>query len=312
MRSYWECPKCRALLTRDRLEATAGACPYCDARVGEPAEFVDRDAHPADVEGRGFEPLTVPPTTPAKIATALRLLFEQLPVIAALVLMIRLPGNIAAELIVEREGLGGDPLASIPMKLVVDLFFGPITAAGLIVLLAERMSGRRSTFQDVARAGVEAWWRVFAARVVATFFVLSAGVVFFLVGLPPVIRLLGAIPALILYVYYCLVDEVIVLEHSPILDSRRRSARLVAGRAWRIVAGAGGVILIIGLVSVVVGGLLDDTGLLADPIIRAVADSLLGVLGSLGSIVLFLFYWEAQAESLEDVAYKPALDDDPR
>lgn len=310
MPRYWECPKCRALLTRERLEATAGACPYCDARVGDPVEFADPDSPPADVGDHGFEPMTVPSSTAAKIAASLRILVEQFPVIAAIVLMIRLPTNIAVEVILEREGLGHDPFASLPMRFLVDLCFGPITAAGLIVLLAERMAGRRVNFLTVARAGIDSWWRVFAARIVAILCILAAGVGFFLVGLPPIIRLLGLIPAVILAVHYSLVDEAIVLEHVPILESRRRSAALVSGRAWRIVAGLAGVILLLGLISMVLGGALDDAGMLDDPVVRALVESLLGVIGSIYSIVLFLFYWEAQAGSQEDVAYKPALDED--
>lgn len=310
MRSYWECPRCRALLTRERLEATAGACPYCDARVGEPSEFVDPDAHPVDVEGRGFEPLTVPPTTPAKIAVALRLFVEQLPIIAALVLMIRLPANAAAELIVEREGLANDPLSTLPMKVAVELFFGPIIAAGLIVLLSERMAGRRTNFKVVAQAGVDAWWRVFAARIVAFFFTALAGVGFLLVGLPPILRVLMLIPAAVVAVHYCLVDEVVVLEDTSILDSRRRSASLVTGRAWRILIGGLWAYALIGIASVAASGALEKVGLLHDPIARAVTDSVLDVFASFYSIVMFLFYWEARDDAAEDVAFKPTMEED--
>lgn len=310
MPRYWECPKCRALLTRERLEATAGACPYCDARVGELAEFADPATPSTGVQGPGLGPIAVPPSTAAKLFLSLRLLIEQLPSIAALVLMIRLPANGAVELIVDREGLGDDPMAAVPMKLIVDLFFGPITTAGVIFLLAERMAGRRADFMVVARAGVDAWWRVFASRIIALLFIATAGAGFLIAGLPPILRALLLIPAAVLAVYYCLVDEVVVLEDTPILEARRRSAFLVAGRAWRIVVGVMWSFACLWLASMSAARGLEAAGMLHDPVARALADSVLDVFAVFQSILLFLFYWEARTDPRKDVAFKPNLEED--
>ncbi|MDG3005754.1 hypothetical protein [Paludisphaera mucosa] len=312
MPRYWECPSCRALLTRERLESTAGACPYCDARVGPPAEFADPDAPPAESAGRRLAPIAVPRTGAGKLAASLRLFFENLPLIAALVLMIKLPSNAAVELIAARQGGPTDPLANLMLKGVVDLFFGPIYAAAVLTIMADRMAGRPSTFLEAARAGIDAWGRVFAARLLAGLSIFLAGSLGILLrDLPPIIRLVLLIPGIVLAVRYCLVDEVIVLEHTAILDSRRRSADLVSGRAWRIVGAGAAALAIIGVVSVLVGETADRAGLLDGPLTRALCDCLLDVFAVFYSILLFLFYWEARAERESDVALDPALEDHP-
>ena len=58
------------------------------------------------------------------------------------------------------------------LRLLIDLFFGPIYMAGIITVLANRMAGLPTTFGEAARAGVDNWARVFAARVVSTFFII--------------------------------------------------------------------------------------------------------------------------------------------
>ena len=311
MSRYWECPRCRALLTRERLDATAGACPYCDARVGEASEFVDPDAPPEGGGASRFEPFLVPRSTGAKLAASLRLLLEQFPLIASLVLMIKLPANAAAELIVDRTAPNGDPFQSLLAKQVVDLLFGPISAAAIITVLAERMAGRESDFVASARAGFDAWWRVFAARVVAYIFILAGCIGFLIKEFGPLLRLLLLIPGVVLTVRYCLIDEVMVLERTSILQSRSRSSELVAGRAWRIVAAAAWGVSLVAMLAIVLGETLARAGLLHDPLAMALCDGLLNVFAAFLTILLFLFYWEAVHEPQPDRAFKPTLEEDP-
>ncbi|WP_165243962.1 hypothetical protein [Paludisphaera soli] len=312
MPRFWECPSCRALLTRERLEATAGRCPYCDARVGAPAEFADPDAPPAH-QPRGARPgpFVVPGTVAGKLAASFQLLFEHLAVIAGLVLMIALPSNAAVELIVARNFDAADQFAALRLKVLVDKFFGPIAAAGVVTLLAARMGGRSITFLEAVRAGIDSWLRVLAARIVAAFFILISCFGFLLPGLPPALRALFLLPGLVLTVRYCLVDQVAVLEPTPILETRRRSAELVSGRAWPIVGAASASFLLIVGFSILVGRAAEAVGILEDPLARALCDSVLDVFAVFFSILLFLFYWEARSEREGDVAFKPALEEYP-
>jgi hypothetical protein len=312
MPRFWECPSCRALLTRERLEATAGRCPYCDARVGAPAEFADPDAPPAQPpRGARSGPFIVPETVAGKLAASVRLLAENFAVIAGLVLMIALPSNAAVELIVARGLDPADALATFRLKILLGTFFGPIPAAGVVTLLAARMGGRPTTFLEAARAGIDSWLRVLAARLVAASLILTPCLAAVLPGLPPPIRILLLLFSLLLFLRYCLVDQVAVLERTPILETRRRSAELVSGRAWRIVAAASASFLLIVGLSILVDRAAEAAGFLDDPLARALCESVLDVFAVFFSILLFLFYWEARSEREGDLAFKPALEEYP-
>ncbi|AMV37118.1 hypothetical protein [Planctomyces sp. SH-PL62] len=311
MSRFWECPSCRALLTRERLEAGAGCCPYCDARVGAPADFADPDASPAEPGEARSAPFIVPATVAGKLHASFALLLEQFPVIAGLVLMIALPSNAAVEMIVSRDADPNDLFAALRLKVLVDKFFGPIHAAAVITLLAARMGGRRTSFLDAARAGIDSWPRVLASRAVAAFFILIASVGFLLPGLPPPIRALMLLPGIVLTIRFCLVDEVAVLEDAPLLQTRRRSAELVSGRAWLIVAASTAAFLLIAAFSLAVGRLASAAGILEDPLARALCDTVLDVFAAFFTILLFLFYWEARSGREGGVAFKPALEEHP-
>ena len=103
MRSFRECPSCRALLTEEQLATSGGTCPYCDHRLptnGGSSGGADRGpdnpyAPPLAVTGDQVESLTVPRGLGGKIAMAAVLLAEQLPLFAALVLTIWVPGRYA-------------------------------------------------------------------------------------------------------------------------------------------------------------------------------------------------------------------------
>lgn len=296
MPRYRECPSCRALLTDDQLAATGGLCPYCDARVAPAEEFQDPDAAPIARPRRSFEPLAVPFTIAEKLLLSLRLLFEQLPLMAALVLLIKLPSNMVIEVIAEKHANPADPFAAVWLVGLVELFFGPIYGAAIVVVMANRMAGRATSFGEAIRAGADYWIPLFAAR-------LLAGAMIFL-GLFAFL-----IPGIILAVRYSLIDEVVVLEGSPTVDSRNRSAALVHGRGMKIFqAGLFLRLLVLGF-SVMVARAADQAGWFDDPIARGVFDSLVNVLAISFTILLFLFYWEAREEenSGSPEPFKPAV-----
>jgi hypothetical protein len=297
-------------LTRERLEARAGVCPYCDARVGHPAEFADPDAPPAELaEPRRFPPVAVPPTVGGKLAMAARLLGEQLPLLAAVVVLFKLPANVGLEMILERRGAGAHPLAPLGLKFAVELFFDPISTAAVLVAMAARMSGRATTFPIALRAGLDSWWWLFAARLVKQLTIMAVGFGLLIPELGP-FRVFFAIPMLFLVIRYALVDEVTVLDHVPIMDSRRRSSELVTGRAWQVVGAGFGSLLALLLLAQVVGGWVERTGLIEDPLARGLLVTLFDVLAVYNTIVLFLIYWEARTGPEGATAIKPAIEEE--
>jgi len=283
MSRFRECPSCRALLTNDQLASTGGLCPYCDARVAPAEDFHDPDAAPIGRPRRLFEPVWVPPTITEKLLLSFRLLFEQLPLLAALMLIIKLPSNMAIELIAEKHANPANPFAAVWLVLLVELFFGPIHGAAIVAVMANRMSGRATEFGEAIRVGLDHWARLFAARFVANVLILLGALTFI-------------IPGIVLAVRYSLIDEVVVLEGSSVADSRNRSAALVHGRGLKIFqAGLLLRLLIVGFSSLVARVMI-QADWFDDPIARAIFDSLINVFAISFVILLFLFYWEARAE----------------
>ncbi len=292
MSRFRECPSCRALLTDDQLAATEGLCPYCDVRVAPADEFHDPDAAPIARPRRLFEPVSVPFTITEKLLLSFRLLFEQLPLLAALVLIIKLPSNVAIELIAEKNANPADPMSAVWLILLVELFFGPIYGAAVVAVMANRMAGRATEFGEAIRVGLDQWARLFAARLIANVFILCGLIIFI-------------IPGIILAIRYSLIDPVVVMENSPVPDARNRSAALVHGRGLRIFQAAViGRLLILGL-SIVLARVLIQADWFEDPIARACLDSLMNVFAIFLMILLFLFYWEARAEEEEANALEP-------
>ncbi len=283
MSRFRECPSCRALLTEDQLNSSQGTCPYCDARVGAPGEYADPDAAPTVRRRRPLAPLEVPYTLGGKLLLSFQLLFEQMPLIAALVLMIKLPSNVAIELIAEKHANPADPFGALWLVALVELFFGPIYAAGIVTMLANRMSGHATSFRDATKVGVDKWATLFAARIVANVYIFCGLLAFI-------------IPGIVLAIRYSLIDEVVVLENATVADSRHRSAALVRGKGFTIFqAGLVSRLIIVAFASVV-ARLAGDAGLIGDPVARACFDCLINVFAISFSILLFLYYWEAQTE----------------
>lgn len=215
MSSYRECPSCRALLTGGQLSSCNGVCPYCGGKL----PFNDDQAFGSDMdldnpyappktalqESRGR--LSVPASFGGKMVMAFRLLFGQLPLIAALVLTIWIPGHLLIDLALADNPNRADSLTILQLSQLVEFVFGPIYAAGIITALAARMAGRKTSYLEAMRSGLHHWGRLFAARVIASLSVLIGFLAFI-------------IPGLVLATRFMLIDEVVVLEGAGAWDSR--------------------------------------------------------------------------------------------
>jgi hypothetical protein len=84
----------------------------------------------------------------------------------------------------------------------------------------------------------------------------------------------------------------------------------VTGRAWQVVGAGFGSLLALLLLAQVVGGWVERTGLIEDPLARGLLVTLFDVLAVYNTIVLFLIYWEARTGPEGATAIKPAIEEE--
>ncbi len=295
MSSYRECPSCRALLTSGQVSAGAGVCPYCGAKLAPDRDspsspdldFENPYAPPQSAPDDGLRRLLIPASFGGKMVMAFRLLFGQLPLFAALVLTIWIPGHLLIDMAVAGNGIPNqaDPMKMLQLGQLVEFVFGPIYAAGIITALAARMSGAKTSYLEAMRAGLHHWGRLFGARFVAGLFVLLGLLVFFL-------------PGLILAVRFMLIDEVVVLEGAGAWQSRRRSTQLTLGKALQIFRAWVVSIALIMTFSFSLSKLLDLAGLQNHFLAADACHCLISVFAVFFNCLLFLYYWEARQQEV--------------
>ena len=88
---------------------------------------------------------------------AFRLLFGQLPLFAALVLTIWVPGHLLIDMAVAGNPNQADTLVVLQLGQLIELVFGPIYAAGIITALAARMSGEKMSYLEAMRQACTSW-----------------------------------------------------------------------------------------------------------------------------------------------------------
>ena len=291
MSSYRECPSCRALLTGGQLSAGAGVCPYCGGKLTldrDPPHGSDLDlenpyAPPRSSLDDGRSRLPIPASFGGKMVMAFRLLFGQLPLFAALVLTIWVPGHLLIDMAVAGNPNQADTLVVLQLGQLIELVFGPIYAAGIITALAARMSGEKTSYLEAMCAGLHHWGRLFGARLVAGLFVL--------LGLIALI-----IPGLILATRFMLIDEVVVLEGAG-AGSHASAVRSSPGaRHYRSSGPGWSRSRSIMTFSLSLAKLLDLAGLQNHSLVADACDCLISVFAVFFNCLLFLYYWEARQQ----------------
>lgn len=291
MSSYRECPSCRALLTGGQLSAGSGVCPYCGGKLtldrdlphGSDLDLENPYAPPRSSLDDGRSRLPIPASFGGKMVMAFRLLFGQLPLFAALVLTIWVPGHLLIDMAVAGNPNQADTLVVLQLGQLIELVFGPIYAAGIITALAARMSGEKTSYLEAMRAGLHHWGRLFGARLVAGLFVL--------LGLIALI-----IPGLILATRFMLIDEVVVLEGAGAWKSRQRSTQLTLGKALQIFRAWVVSIALMMTFSLSLAKLVDLAGLQNHSLVADACDCLSSVFAVFFNCLLFLYYWEARQQ----------------
>ncbi len=293
MSSYKECPSCRALLTGGQLASCAGVCPYCGGKLtldrgltyGSDLDLDNPYAPPRESQrdGRGRPPVT--PGFGGKMVMAFRLLLGQLPLFAALVLTIWVPGHLLIDMALASNPNQADSQTMLELGLLVEIVFGPIYGAGIIHALAARMAREKTSYPEALRAGLHHWGRLFGARFVAGFSVMLGCFAFM-------------IPGLILAARYMLIDEVVVLEGAGARDARRRSAQLTRGKTLRMIRAWFVSVALILTFSFSLANLLALTGMQTHPLVSAACDCLISVFSVFFNCLLFVYYWEARHQEL--------------
>lgn len=301
-----QCPSCREVSLFEASDAPRQArCPVCESPVLVPA-LADADnpyaapKAPLDATAVGFmhELGPIPRDFIGKLALAFRLFFENLAVIAPLVLVVWLPGNVIVSAL--QMGSDQDPATSVlafQVNNVIHGVFGPLYEGAIVVVLARRLAGERVPFSVALGEGFRAWGRLFVARLVA--------------GIVTTLGFIAlVVPGIYLTVKYSLLDPVVVLERHP--QPRSRSGALVKGRGWEIF-GIYVLIILIFIPFMFASRLL----LAAVEVLNTVwASAAVGCVSDVAavfpSILLFLYYADARsredADGAADATAKPVGD----
>jgi uncharacterized membrane protein len=218
----------------------------------------------------------------AILSESFRLFATHFRLLAAIILSVALPGNLAMQFLAQGNSSGGMAGANPGAEWSGFLWMivAPISSAAVVYALSEITSGRPATYRESMAVGFRNWGRLFGATFIADLYI-ALGLIALIV------------PGLILLVRYALLDPVVVLEGQGITASRARSTALTAGRRWPIFW-----VLVVLLTPYILLGLGANAALgalgLGDSIIAgATASSLIEIAACLIQIAMFLFYREA-------------------
>lgn len=205
----------------DEPGAASGSlrCPRCGRRSAPPVGAANPFATPAADLMVDLAPFAVPRGFAARLHLAIALYLGELPRIAAILLLCYLPVALGSSVLI-MTGSTVFPMWGFRLAFQ-GLYFVFVTLAmgAILNLLAERVEGRRPRLLQALREGFGCWARLLLARVFAGLLV-GLGLILFVV------------PGLVSWGRLVLTGSAVVLEEERPVDSLRRSAELVRGRAW--------------------------------------------------------------------------------
>ena len=170
------------------------------------------------------------------VREALRMLMVHLWLIAPLVLLVSLPGNVLVNYLFHYV-----PGRSwIWTSMLIGAVFQPVSDGALIYALWEIKSGKSVTCSQPIEAGLDGWGRLFAARVVTGLFI-GLGLIFLIV------------PGVVLALRYALLSEPVIVEEADGVGARKRSTQLTRGVRLQILGAVALCLLWIVVVAFIVG-----------------------------------------------------------
>ncbi|MEN6625575.1 MAG: hypothetical protein ABFD69_05025 [Candidatus Sumerlaeia bacterium] len=214
----------------------------------------------------------------AKLSETFSVFFRRLPLFAAIALSIWLPVNLATEKMIRLFHLG-----DFWVYVWGGLIFGPIVSAATVDVLDRLERGQPAGYLDAMDTAVSVWLTLMLTSLMAM--ILSAlGFVFLI------------IPGILLMIFFTFVTAVVVVEGLGGMAALARSARLTAGRRWKIFGANLILVLLMLLVFAPVTVVMELTGTI-DGFGPSVAfDCLTDLYAILFTILNFLFYWDARVE----------------
>lgn len=222
----------------------------------------------------------------ATFSDAFRLLVRHFGTLAAIVLTVELPGNLARNY-VEYYVDGMDELFIFKLSMWIEVIFAPIYIGALVYALFQIKSGRTVSYKEAMAVGFRKWGVLFAARFVAQLLI-GLGLIAFV------------IPGVMLLVRYVLLDAAVVIEGEGVSGSIARSAQLTAGRRWQMFGTAVLFFFLFLVLSTALNLPVAFFESLDSMPVQVALDCVGDVAFVVIQIVMFLYYWEATEDARRD------------
>ncbi len=291
------CRVCRATLTSEDEARSPGSCPYCRSSLdSDPdADQANPYAPPqAELGGKRPDPhwypaSAIPATLGRKLIFSFKLFFGNFFLIAALVLTVWLPGNLASNLIIPEPVPPPERVMNVLLlRFLIETALGPIYAGGILYVLANRMTGQPSGYLEALQVGFHNWWRLFAARCI-TGLIVFLGILAFIV------------PGIVFAIRYSLIDPVVVLEGAEIDESRARSTKLVRGKEVEILCGSFLLFVVLFAVATLLQAAAQLHPALENYWVGTAADCVNDLARVISTCFLFTYFWESHLQRPVDL-----------
>lgn len=237
-------------------------------------------------------------TMSQKIKEATSLFLKNWQLFSLITLTVWLPGAILLvylRLYVFPGSTGGDEFQILTQELrisnLIELAGGPFYIGALIYAASRLKQGLSITYSEAMEHASKRSFKFLMTRI-STGLILLVGTLAFI------------IPGIVLALRFALIGPVVVLEGIDGQKARTRSAQLTQGKRWNIL----GTLILTFLGAFIAATLalfvlyipLALVGQEENFIVAVITECVISVLFTLPTLVLFLFYWDAKGQDVED------------
>ena len=229
-----------------------------------------------------------PESALGKAVESLRLCFALAHPIVAIATLLWLPLHLVT------NGVFGTHWALMSLASFLELVIGSLVTASILCSVSQYRQGSVPGLVESLRGGLDSWGGLVLTNMLAGIVILAGFVALVL-------------PGFYLLFLYALVAPVVVFENTTGRAALTRSGRLTEGRKLNIALAAIPLLVLIMAVGVLYVGLeVAGESLALPPLVWIAVTSLVDLGGSLLSvpitILMALFYWEAEASTLSEEA----------
>jgi hypothetical protein len=155
------------------------------------------------------------------IVATFQAFWRNLGVIAVLVLILMLPGELLKNLVIERWQLHDNLRATMRLDMWVFGLLGALATPAIICAVVQRLRGDRVSITFALKWGARRWGRTIVVRILAGLAILGG-------------TLLLVVPGLIVATYLAVTDAIVAIEGAARPKVLTRSRELVRGHAWPV------------------------------------------------------------------------------